>query len=363
MDAVLQIQFVLFNVNNIPIQFCRLMILLRSGLQLPGNIALLVAVCENLYKVLHTTHIYNACGRKMSMCVIVGAWLFTLGWCMGFWLFELEDYENACMDNFDQVLSTFSVATNVLCAFCYVAMFVVQLITVVFTITRYITLKQFFKAANSDSALPKLQVMADMLTFQTQKEETFTTDLKLLIINKIISLLGKDSEQVAERLIEKKTSSVALVTLNQSNKIYKGSSRTYSTNVLLSIEQFIYKEQTLCAFTFLKHLSDFLESITSERYCQENVELLNLLSFTKSIEGIVLETQSSYLVYKKTMKGAIWLLGLVCFLVGFNIPFSYVVFSSVIRNGLVTIKEFEGLAAIQYYCPIFIGIYLFIRFW
>ena len=287
---------------------CRLRILLINGLQLPGNIVLLVVVCENLYKVLHTTKVYNSCGRKMSAFVIVCAWFFMGVWCIGFWLLELKDYEFACFEDMEQLSSIFIISTNFLLALCFAAMLILQLITTAFTVARYIILKHYFKVSNLNSLLPdpylsRIREMADTLKITSQNNSVLNIDLKLMIITNVISRIDPKSDNRTE-----------LLAIAKQNMLDSLSPSRYNTNksyAIKAIYMHFSQDQPSSAAKYLKNLCVLLESIESQNGCNEKLILMDLLSFINKIEEIVLEKENRYLVYRKSMKAAICLFGMV----------------------------------------------------
>ena len=183
------IQFILK--FSIPKLVCLASLTILQGLQLPGNIALLVVVCENLYKVSNPTKIHNLCGRKTCLLVLCCSWSFAFIWCVVFWFYELKDYTFKCMLNAKLPSTSFWFTTTNVLTTIFILTLMLQFITVILTFRRYSILRKHFQIRTKGSKIKEasfrqLKEMRDLFTSTAQHNSRENNDLKCLLLNELV---------------------------------------------------------------------------------------------------------------------------------------------------------------------------------
>ena len=180
-------------------QVCELGLYVQNFCDIAGILGLLAIVSETVYKSRYPTSLYNSCGRKMAIAVMLSLWVIAFVWCVTFWLVEMQYEGFTCIKGSEQDLPTmFQFFTSAFVLFISFIMVIVQAINLVIAKRRLESLKRHLVAIRN---LDFKSYLRDNLLFLEKghiSAQDNTTDIqirfKIIILNSLYNCLNDNDE-------------------------------------------------------------------------------------------------------------------------------------------------------------------------
>ena len=300
-----------------------------------GTLGFLAIVSEAVYKNKHPTAINNACGRKMSIFVLMLAWLISALWCLSFWLAELVYMEPLCLaDAKSEQPSFFILWSAMLIAFINSLLVVIQAINLVIAKRRLRSIQRHLATIRNLEVKAYLQnglfiTDTDDKTLQNATDEE--KQFKIIMLNSLLACLNEnvdnlffDNEPINKRnLSRNQRENIDMKdTFMQSNEI------TSLNELVVELEQYTTTRPHGLTIPDLENINERLKSNHAQFNNPDCV--MQLTSFIQQIITGVKVYYSSFdkaIGHIKMVRAATILLTALVIITICNIPTAYGILS------------------------------------
>ena len=348
---------------------CEFGIVVQIFCEIMGTIGLLASVSETTYKSKHPTSLYNSCGKKMSVMVIVLTWVIAALWCLAFWMAELRYEEFKCLKESEQESpSMFQLYSSALVLLLCSIMVIIQAINLITAKRRLKSIKHHLMRIRKFDVQAYLQDTLHLYEGDIQKPRTQTDQLirfKIIILNSLNNVFNDDT------FLENKVKDIEVLSEHQSENIKLHYSFMWRNDIQTFDELFVvfneYLEMNNCCLT-INSLETFCEKL-KENFAQfENEDLEKLTQLTNFVNQLISDVnvfdseRTKDIQYSKSVKAATTLFIILLIVIVSNIPAGYGLAYYFWNNYFISKLFFSVLALSNKARSIFTSSYILIVF-